>query len=305
MLSFFIFSPPFSEQAAVGIDLLHCHVGNDDQNTSDGILQQTGGATVAIVVILHQGFVHIYVDGGGSLRQRAGIARYMIEQAEIAGENVAHIQNEHDGKNGAQQGKGDALDLLSDGGAVDYRAFIHALIKAGDTGHINNHGIAEGLPGIQEDQNIRPGLGILIPLDGGAAGVENHVVDQAAIGGQEGIHEIADNNPGKEMGQEGGRLAYFPQLAGIHIADGNGQSNREGDTNQQEDDIIGKRIADIIPDLGVEEQEFKVTEAYPFAFHKQIIEESLFGIAAPGFESKHNTEHRHIAESQIPDYRRQ
>ena len=73
--------------------------------------------------------------------------------------------DEHDGNRGPQQGQRNEFHLLPFGCAVDDRALIKALVDAGDGGHVHDHGVTEGLPGVHEHEDEGPILLILIPHD--------------------------------------------------------------------------------------------------------------------------------------------
>ena len=97
--------------------------------------------------------------------------------------------------------------------AVDDRGLIERAVDAVDRGHVDDHVVADVFPDAQERQDERPEAYrfLLIPLDRIHAHADEHVVDQALVGRQEGIDKVAHDNPGEEVRQEDRRLADLRQ----------------------------------------------------------------------------------------------
>ena len=114
-------------------------------------------------------------------------------------------------------------------------------MNAADRGHIDDHTVAHAFPHVQENKEKHPEIDVVIPVmesPGGGVYHMKDVVDQALIGGQEGVHEVADNNPAQEVGQEHHGLAGFGQLLGVKLVEQAGQGNGTHNAQDDEHDVV-------------------------------------------------------------------
>ena len=184
-----------SEHAGVGVNLLDHEVGSHDGDAAADRLQERRSGRHVDVGTLQQSLVNVNVDGLGDIDQRTGVTGCLIEQTEVAAEDGADGHDKHDADDGAQTGNGDVLGLLPLGGAVDEGGFIHFVVDAADGSKVYDHAVAHALPLIQENQEIFPEVLVRVPgmFAVGKTQTFADIVDQAGVGGQEGVYEVADN----------------------------------------------------------------------------------------------------------------
>ena len=139
----------------------------------------------------------------------------------------------------------------------------------------------------------------------GFAAKEHHdPVEKAVIRVQEGEHEIAHHDPRQEVGKEHQRLIRLRLALGIQLVDHDGQRHRNDDAQNDEHDVVKKRVAQKHHKGVVVDEEAEVLKADKLAV-QQIIKEALLRENLVLNERDHQPEHGQIAEQNIPDERRQ
>ena len=152
-----------------------------------------------------------------------------------------------------------------------------------------------------EHQQERPVFLILIPHDALAAERCDDAVQQALICGQEREHEVADNNPGQEVGQEHRRLADLGQLLGLQLGDHDGQRHGQCDAYTDEDDVIAQRVAEDVDNIRGFEEELEVVDADPLTVDQVADKRGISGVDLVVLKCQDDTAHGQVAQQQQPD----
>ena len=105
------------------------------------------------------------------------------------------------------------------------------------------------------------------------------------------------------MREKHGRLAGFRQLAGMHLRDQDCQRNGQSDADDDEDQIIRKRIAHDIGQIRRLEKKLEILEPDPFAVEKQTVKKTFAGRELVVFEREDDPKERDIAKRGEPKHR--
>ena len=106
------------------------------------------------------------------------------------------------------------------------------------------------------------------------------------------------------MGEEHQGLIGLGGPLGVQLVDHDGQRNGDDDAQNDEDDIIKKRIPQEHGECVIVDEEGKILEPHKLAM-EQIIKEGLPGEDFVLLEGDNQAEHRQVAEQRVPDKRRQ
>ena len=95
--------------------------------------------------------------------------------------------------------------------------------------------VADALPGVDEDQDEGPILLFGVIGDGLRAEQPLHgIVDEARFGGEEGEHDVADDNGGNQMGkQDHGLIEVLDLVFELAQYDGHGDGQHRVHHNER------------------------------------------------------------------------
>ena len=104
------------------------------------------------------------------------------------------------------------------------------------------------------------------------------------------------------MGEEHQGLIGLGGPLGVQLVDHDGQRNGDDDAQNDEDDIVKKRIPQEHGECVIVDEEGKILEPHKLAV-EQIVKEGLPGEDLVLLEGDDQAEHRQVAEQDIPDKR--
>ena len=190
--------------------------------------------------------------------------------------------------------------LLPLGGAVQHGGLVQGAVNAGDAGQIHDHAVAGALPYLQNHEERGPIGRLGIPAVALSAKEGHDAVEHAVVRVQEREHEIAHHDPRQEVREEHQRLIRLGQALGIQFVDHDGQRHRNDDAQNDEHDVVKKRVAQKHREGVVVDKEAEVLKADKLAV-QQVIKEALLREDFVLNERDHQSEHGQIAKQNIPD----
>ena len=240
--------------------MLYESIGSQHDEESDHTLEQADGAALREVEAVHHGAVNIGFDDVRGLEEHGVVADQVIEQAVVALQDSAAGEEEEDDDRGLQGRQGDIPDPLPGAGTVDLGGLHHGGIHAGDGREVNHGSVTGGFPQVDQDDDERPGAGVLVNLWHNPARVPDQVGDEAEGVIEQVINQQGNQNIRNEVGKEHDALGgFFVSLEGDLI-----QQDREGQLQDVADDDEGQVVENGIfqqePELAGGEEELEVLQ---------------------------------------------
>ncbi len=274
----------------VGIDPGNNPVGAQQHQEAHQRLIQARRRGHAHVAQRDQPPVYVCVDDVRHGIQSAGVLGDRIEQAEVTPEDGAHGHDERNADDEAQVRQGDVARLLELGGAVQYRRLVVVVGDAGDDGQIQHGVVAHALPGVDEHQQRRPDVLLLVPVGLALAPQRlDDLVHDAVVPVQEGGHHDGYHGPAEEVGQHVHRLQCLGQPTAGELAEHQRHDDGQDGVHRHEYQIVAHGVAGDGPGVGGGEEVFEVLQA-----HQGGAEDALGGVEI--LEGHHQAEHGRIAE---------
>lgn len=164
ILSLHAINSPFCkfrlEQSVIRLNDLNNLVNNQNCDEAQAGLIQTCSRRHTVVICLHQGTINESIQNVSSFQDNRVVTNQLIEQTEVAAENLTNSQQSHDNHGRNQAGQGDMADSLPDVCTVDRSGFVHALVDTGNRSQINDTVITNHLPHLKEDKQDRHPSGL-------------------------------------------------------------------------------------------------------------------------------------------------
>ena len=282
---------PFLENAVVG-QLSGQPVSGQNQCQVNKAGEEADGLTEGIVAVHNTDTVNV---GGKDLRGLVG-SRLLHQQNLFhrGAEDLAALQDQHGGNGGGDGGKGDAQHLTPAAGAVQTGCLVQAGVNIGDSCQVDDGAPADALPHTGDQvQRTEPVL-LHDEEDGLAAEGFDDQVDGALGGVTQGGDQRDDNHGGHEVRHVGDGLDRLLEPGVAHFVQQQSEDDNGGEADGQGLNTQHQGVADVGPEVGGLEEDFKVPEA----------DEGGALQTQPGVileECQRNTPHGKIVEHQVVD----
>lgn len=197
------------EQRMVRIHLLHDFVAAPHEDEADHRLVQADSHRLCRVPDGAKGTENVRVDDIDGRIQEAVVLHDGINHIEAAVHNFAKRQQRQNGHGWQHERNGDMADELPAGSAVDPPGFVVAVVNARDGGQINDEVHPEVLPDRRDREDPCPIFRRCIPVDGIDMEERQDPVQDAVVRRQQAVNNVADNDPGQEMGEQNRGLRHL------------------------------------------------------------------------------------------------
>lgn len=181
-------------------------------------------------------------------------------------------------------------DLLPEGGAVQIGRLVQIVADAGNGRQINHGAVAGGLPEVHDGNQDVPDPRRFVVVELVHAQREPQAVDKT-VGVEQGEADSTYQHHGHEVRQKHQRLAGLFEKLGAHLRQHDGESDPKRCADDDENDVIQKRICRKRPRRAGGEKKLEVIQP-----HKAAAEQTLAHVVVG--EGIINADHGQIIEHQ-------
>lgn len=191
--------PAHLEQSMIRIYLLHDFVAAPYENKADHGLIQSDGHRLSRISDGAERTEHIRVDDVDGGIQQPVVLHDGIDHVEAAVHDFAQGQQGQDGYGRQHERYGDMTDKLPAARPVDPASLVITVVNSRNGCQIDDEVHSDVLPHRRGRKNPRPVLRRGVPVDGIDMEERQDAVQDAVVGRQQAVDNVADDDPGQKM----------------------------------------------------------------------------------------------------------